>query len=368
MSNLSQLRRGRRAAIALVVAVIVVAAFVLRFQQLGQATPATSVPALRDRLGAPVEVAPAAARDLATWTTVAGVVKGAVQYAVVSNNALRVEEIPVREGELVAAGDVVLRLAEDAPSPMFHSVAQARAAYRNAQRDAERLRNLQAEGAVSRQELDHAETRLKVAAASLADAEGSTALRAGAAGVVTAIPTELGATVAAGKPLLWIARTDTVRIVFEVGSRQALELAAGQLAALTLPDGTRHTGTVGRLDLMADGTTHLLTGEAVFANPDGRLIPGLLVSIDVRTGHRPQALSLPRECLQRHDGGAAVWLVSGPAEAPTATLRPITVGLETTDRIEVTAGLEPGEVAVRFGQTALREGAPVRVLVTGKEG
>jgi len=368
MTSQTSSRRGRRLGLAALALVALAAAFALRFRALDQPTAVASVQQIHARAGVPVEVAAAARLDLATWATVAGTVEGAVQYPIVSSNALRVVGIPVREGDRVAAGDVVLRLADEAPSPMYHSVAQARASYQNALADVRRLRVLQAEGAISQQQLDDAETRLAVAAAHLADAEGSTALAASEPGVVSAILTEAGATVRTGTPLLWIARTDTVDVVFEAGSRQALTLRPGQLAVWTDPDGGRREGVVTRLDLMADPDTHLLTGEARFANPDGRLVPGLLVSLDIRTGHRPGAVAVPVASVEFADGGASVWLIVPGTDQPVARRRSVQTGLRTRDLVEITAGVQPEDQVVRFGQSLLQEGAPVQVITPRKEG
>ena len=126
-----------------------------------------------------------------------------MQYPVVSNNALRVVGIPVAEGDRVEAGDVIIRLAAGAPSPMFHSLDKSRATYENALINVKRLHNLYAEGAVSESDLDAAETQLKVYAADLQDAEGSTALTASQAGVVASILVTEGETVKTGTPLAW---------------------------------------------------------------------------------------------------------------------------------------------------------------------
>ncbi len=368
MSSPNRSRRGRRLGLVALALVVVAAAFALRLRALDQPVAVASVRQLHAREGIPVEIARAARHDLATWTTLAGTVEGSVQYPVVSSNALRVVGIPVREGDRVAAGDVVLRLADEAPSPMYHSVAQARASHQNALADVRRLRVLHAEGAISQQQLDDAETRLAVAAAHLADAEGSTALAASESGLVTAILTEVGATVRTGTPLLWVARTDTVRVVFEAGSRQALMLRPDQLAVWTDPDGSRHEGVITELDLMADPATHLLAGEARFANPGGRLVPGMLVSIDVRTGHRSGAVAVPVESVAFTDGGASVWLVQPGTDGPVASRQSVQTGLRTGDLVEITAGLLAGDRVVRFGQSLLEDGAPVQVLDTQQEG
>lgn len=354
-------RRGRTPLTWIIILVVVAAAFAIRFHQLGRDEALASIRSVQEAEGIPVETVTAALGDLEEWTTLAGTVEGEVQYPVVSNNALRVVGIPVAEGDRVSAGDVVLRLADEAPSPMFHSVEKSRATYENTLADTRRMRNLFAEGAISRQELDAAETALKVAAQDLADAEGSTALVAGEDGVVGSILVVEGETVDTGKPLIWISRTDRVKVCFEAGSRQALSLAVGQKAIWSEDGCGELVGEISQLDLMADPETHLLEGEALFANPDGRLVPGLLASIRVRTLHLTDALLLPDGCLV---DGEAVWTVDADGNA---ALLPVATGRRNSDSVEIVSGLEPGREVVLHGQTLLSEGVKVNRVGGGKE-
>lgn len=366
MNESSITRRGRRGRIVAVVAIAAVAlVFGLRFKQLGRSEALASVRSVQQAEGIPVETVKAERGELSRWIGLAGTVEGTVQYPVVSSNALRVVAVPVREGERVRAGDVIIRLAHEAPTPMVHSYQKARAAHDNALKEARRLRNLYAEGAVSEQTLDAAETALAVAAADLQDAEHSTALLASDDGVVASILVTEGETVETGEPLAWVARTDTVKVRFAAGSRQALALAVGQLARWTAPDGARSLdGAVHQLDLMADPGTHLLEGEALFANPDGRLVPGLLVSLRVRTAHLEAALIVPGRCLVAAEGRDAVWVVDGEGKA---VLRPVTLGLRTSDSVEIAAGLAAGERVVLHGQSLLSEGVKVKRVGAGEE-
>lgn len=360
------MKSPRTLIITAVVVVILVAVFGLRFRQLGQDEAVASIRAVQQAEGIPVQTVPVAADDLETWITLAGTVEGTIQYPIVSNNALRVVGIPVSEGDRVAKGDVIIRLATDAPSPMYHSLDRARAAYDKALVDVRRLRNLYAEGAVAKADLDAAETSLRILATDVQDAEGSTALVASAPGVVTSILVSEGQTVKTGKALAWVADARDVKLVFDAGSAQALALDVGQTARWTLPDGTvGGEGTVSQLDLMADPVTHLLSGEARFANPDGRLVPGLLISFRVRIGYRPEVLLLPRECVVEHEGRPAVWVVSEDARGATAELREVTTGLQSTDLVEITGGLTAGDEAVQYGQSLLSPHA--RVLRVGND-
>jgi len=348
---------NRNLLMTIVIVLALAAFFGIRFHQLSQDSALASIRSVQDAEGIPVEIVEVAVGDLEKWMTLAGTVEGVVQYPVVSNNALRVVGIPVSEGDHVKKDDVVLRLASDAPSPMYHSVDQARARYDQALMDARRVRNLFEEGAVSQSELDAAETNLQVLAADLQNAEGSTVLTASDAGVVTSILITEGETVSTGDALVWIADTSEVKVKFTAGSHQALNLEPGQLTVWTSPEGLERHGELSQLDLMADPRTHLLDGEVRFANEDGRLVPGLLVSFRVRTHQQSDAMLLPSGCLVDNQGADAVWVAGD-----TATLVPVTVGLRTTDQVEIVGGLTVGQRVVRHGQTLLSEGVKIKTV------
>ncbi|MCP4573578.1 MAG: efflux RND transporter periplasmic adaptor subunit [bacterium] len=352
-------RKFRNLAVLVFVVAALIAVFGVRFLQLGQSTALASIRSEQERLGIPVETVAATRGELADWITLAGTVEGVTQYPVVSGNALRVVGIPVVEGMAVTKGDVILRLANEAPNPMFHSVSRSIATHENALRDARRMRNLYAEGAVSKQQLDAAETALRVAESDLQDAEGSTVLLAGESGVVAAILVKEGETVAVNKPLVWIADTHEVNVQFDAGSNQALSLAREQFAVWRTPTGAEVEGRLTELDLMADPDTHLLSGKVRFPNADGRLVPGLLVSFRVRIAYRADALTVPSAAVQAGETSPEVWLVRHADGEEQARLRPVATGLGTTDRVEIALGLEPGDLVVLHGQTLLTDGVKI---------
>ncbi len=359
--------RGRNLAIAAIVIVAIAATFGVRFRQLGQSEALASIRSVQEDEGMPVEAVRAERTGLSEWITLAGTVEGEVQYPVVSQNSLAVVEIAVHEGQQVAAGDLILRLASSAPSPMYHSLGTARASYEQALVDVQRLRNLFAEGAVSQADLDAAETALKIRESGLNDAEGTTALRASEAGVVSSILVDEGETVGVGKPLVWILDTRHVKVRFTAGSDQARALATGQKVQVAGDRSDDGRGTITKLDLMADSRTHLLEGEASLPNEEGHHVPGLLVSLRAQTVDRPLALTVPHECVVSTDDGNAVWTLVREEGVPRAHLQRVTTGARNRQRIEILSGLDADAEVVRFGQSLLSEAIPVKII-TREEG
>lgn len=360
--------RGRARAILWIVIIAVVAVFAIRFWQLGRKESYASIRSVQESEGKPVEVAVGAVGDLEVWTTLAGTVEGSFQYAIISTNAIRVIDVGKREGDRVKAGDVVVRLAKTAPNPMLHSYNRSKALYEDALADAKRMRKLYEEGAISKQALDKAELALEVAKSDLANAQESTNLVATHAGIITAMNVEEGEMAEAHKPLAWIARTDSVRIVFEAGSRQAMALRVGQ-RALWHSRGTGESGegAISELDLAADPKSHLLGGEALFPNPDGTLMPGLLVSFRVLTGERKGIVRIPVDCLMQTDDHYEVFVVVQDEDHKHyAAARTVETGLRTADEVEIVSGVGAGELVVTFGKTMIRDGDLVKIISGGE--
>ncbi|MCK4235840.1 MAG: efflux RND transporter periplasmic adaptor subunit [Candidatus Krumholzibacteria bacterium] len=367
MNTTGRKKKGKGVRILTVVIVAVVALFAIRFWQVSRKETFASIRSVQEAEGKPVEVAEALTGDLEVWTTLAGTVEGSFQYTIVSMNTIRVIEVAKREGEWVEPGDVIIRLEKTAPNPMLHSYNRSRAVYDNALSDAKRMRNLFEEGAISKQALDKAELALEVAKTDLINATESTNLVASHAGVITSVQVEEGEMAEARCPLAWVARTDSVKIVFEAGSLQAMALALGQKAIWhSRGTGKSGEGVISKLDLAADPKSHLLRGEALFPNPNKTLIPGLLVSFRVRTGERYGVVKVPIGCLMESPDGISVYVVEqGEGGKAFARMRDVETALRTSDEVEIVTGLKSGELVVRFGQTRLFDGDPVKVIGGG---
>jgi len=361
-------KRGRGRAILWIVIIAVIAVFAVRFWQLSRKESYASIRSVQENEGKPVEVAAAELGDLEVWITLAGTVEGSFQYPIISTNTIRVIDVMKQEGDRVKAGDVIVRLEKTAPNPMLHSYNRSKAVYEDALTDAKRMRTLYEEGAISEQALDKAELALEVAKSDLANASEGINLVVTHAGVVTAVNVKKGEMAEAQRPLAWIARTDSVRIVFDAGSRQALALRMGQKAIwYSRGTGDSGEGYISELDLAADPKNHLLEGEALFPNPDGKLIPGLLVSFRVRTGDRHGIVKVPVDCTMQSNDHYEIFVVEpGAGGKHYARLRTVETGLRTADEVEIISGVGAGDLAVTFGKTMIRDGDLVKIISGGE--
>ena len=368
MAQSGEKKRGRGGRTLWIVAAVIVALFALRFWQKSGRESYASIAAIQEEQGKPVETVTAATGDLESWTTLAGTVEGSFQYPVVSTNSITVIDVLKKEGDRVKPGDVLIRLETTATNPRLYSYDRSLAVYQDALADLERMRNLYAEGAVSKQALEKAELALGVAKTDLGNAAGSTQLAATHAGVVTSVLIREGEMAPAYSPLMWIARTDSVRVSFEAGSRQAMALRRGQKAVWrSVMNGDAGTGALSKLDLAADAKSRLVRGEAVFSNADGKLMPGILLSFDVLSASRRGVVVIPMNCLVERGG---VWSVFAVKETGDGRLiaqrRDVERGLMTTDAVEIRSGVSVGDRIVVFGQSGLENGERVKIVRGGE--
>jgi membrane fusion protein (multidrug efflux system) len=321
---------------------------VLRIVQAPAEVAPSLVVQIRAQTGIPVEVAVVQSAPLEVRRTFTGALRGIRSATAVARTADEILEIPVRVGQRVAEGDVLVR--QSAQGSMA-AVQQAQAAWEQAQRTAERLRPLHERGAISEQDWDGAQTAVRVSEANLDAARRAVVLTSPIAGVVTDILVTAGSFPKSGDPLVRVSDLSRIQLLLNLSPDQAAELSRGQQAWLSAQG---LEGEVTRIALQADPETRLVEVELTFPRATSAM-PGTLVEAEVVVGRREQALAVPRVALQ--DGG--VWVVDAEDRA---RLRTVQVGLQGQDRVEIVSGLQPGERVVVAGASLLSEGALTRVV------
>jgi len=317
--------------------------------------PTPDVAEIRQLAGIPVEVAPVTVGPLEVRRPFTGTVRGIRSATVRARTADQILEIPVRMGQSVSEGEVVLRQSSQGSQA---SVRQAEVAHAQALRTVERLRPLHEQGAISSQDWDNAQTALSVAEANLEAAQRAIVLTSPIDGIVTDILETQGSFPGSGDPLMRISDLSRVQVLLGVSPGQGEELAVGQRALL--PSGIAE-GRITRIALQADPENRLIEVEVTFpgsaATVGGTpaLVPSTLATIEIVVGARDSALQIPTAALQN----GSVWVVDGQN---LAHARPVEVGLVGNGSVEILHGLEAGEQVVTAGASLLSDGVHTRVV------
>ena len=237
--------------------------------------------------------------------------------------------------------------------------------------DLNRYRELLAQGFISGAEVQRRETAVKSAEAQLAQAKaqanvqgnqaGYSTLVADASGVITGIDAEPGAVVAAGTPVLRLARDGPRDAVFSVPEDSVAEVRAlldksGVVQVKGWGDGQASLPAVVReIAAAADPVTRTFLVKADIGQAPLRL--GQTATVTVPRPRRDDITKLPLTAVFEHEGQSAVWVVD--PQAMTVARTPIKVAGADGNSVVVTAGLQPGQRVVIAGVHVLTPGQKV---------
>lgn len=148
--------------------------------------------------------------------------------------------------------------------------------------------------------------------------------------------------------------------------RRALDVGAltssnpGEAPVRLLMDDGSDYGHGGRLlfsEATVDETTGQITLRGEFPNPNGDLLPGMYVRVQIQQGVQADAIAVPQRAVQRDTAGRAQLYVV--KDDGTTELRTVTAGRAVGQRWVINQGLQPGERVVVEGFQRIRPGAQV---------
>jgi Cu(I)/Ag(I) efflux system membrane fusion protein len=136
-------------------------------------------------------------------------------------------------------------------------------------------------------------------------------------------------------------------------------LAPGAPALVTLAarPGERLEARVAEVLPELDAATRTVQARLVVANPGGQLLPGMVGTASIDVGAAREVVQVPLDALIRTGRGTRVVVALGDGRF---VAREVVAGLESGDRVEVRAGLAPGEQVVVAGQFLLDSESSVR--------
>jgi len=283
-------------------------------------------------------------------------------------------------GSTVKRGQVLMQLD---PQDLRLGQAQAQASLRAAQTNLElaqaelkRYQDLRAQNFVAQAVLDQklaaarsSQATVEQARAALreqANQTGYASLESDTDGVVTAIDAEVGQVVAAGTPVVRVARTDEKEVVIGVPEDQvqALRKVSEVKVRLWADPNASIPGTIREVSPMADPATRTYMVKVAVPARDGsdtsvRLGMTAVVQLVHRAGAGDASqLKVPLSALYQDKGVSSVWVVENGA----VRLVPVQVGGVAGNEVVLASGVHAGQVVVTAGVNLLKNGQQVRIL------
>lgn len=254
-------------------------------------------------------------------------------------------------------------------------VAATETEYKFAQAEYDRYQNLFREKFISASALDAKRNALDANRAKYEQAKANLAVSRNQAsyatlvasedGVVTSVAAEPGQVVAAGQPVVRIAREEEREVAISVPENRIGELARAQrlVAVLWAVPGKTYAAKVREVSPAVDPATRTFAVRVTIVDPDPAVQWGMTASIALAAPGNAQAALLPLTSIYQKDGKPAVWRYD-PASGQV-TLVPVTIGQYREDGVLVTAGVAHGDWIVAAGVNKLVPGQVVRPYDAG---
>ncbi|MGH6924081.1 MAG: efflux RND transporter periplasmic adaptor subunit [Propylenella sp.] len=267
-------------------------------------------------------------------------------------------ELKVRRGDLVAEGDVIATLSDDAREAQ---VSQAEAMVEKRRTDVEAKTRLIERGVMAANEKMQLEADLRAAEAALALAKAEFErglVLAPISGVVSEVPVRAGQALEAGAVVAEVIALDPMLAVAGVAERQLGDVKPGGAAAVRLVTGQTETGTVRFVSPTASPGTRTYRVEVELSNADRAIPDGVTAEVEFRLAPA-NAVRLPRSALTFSAAGD----LSVRTVAADGTVASVPVAIVEDAREEVwVSGPEDGAKVIVQGQDFVKDGQKVEAV------
>jgi membrane fusion protein, multidrug efflux system len=359
---------------------------------------------------APIAAAPVVAieQPIARFIRATGTLMAEDQADVAAEIAGRVVATPVERGTAVAQGDVLIRISPaeadaqaseaeanaaqiearlglksgvDFDANAVPEVQNARAGFELAQNEFNRIRSLLDEHVVSQSEFDQRRTQMEAARQQYESAKNGaaqqyqalqgararvtlahkavsdTTVRAPFSGLVAERLATTGDYVTKGLKVAVVVRVNPLRVQLTVPEQFVSAIAVGAPVNFEVDayPARQFTGKIRFVSPALEANQRALTVEAVVANPDRELKPGLFATARIEQPQRTPAVLVPASAVQTTAGTSRVYIVHGDHVEE----RIVTVGQTVDARVEISNGLKAGERVATTNVAQLTDGAKV---------
>ena len=325
-------------------------------EELAEETVVVAAPAIPVQK---VTVAPTTPQDHRRRITLSCTTEADDSSVAVARAAGIITALNVSRGDRVAAGQTIATISDEGRSS---AVLQAQALLDQRVAEYEANKALIDRGQAPRNQLPALEAAVAAARAAVASAEAEadrSVIRSPIAGLVEAVPVQVGQAIQPGAEIASIVDPDPMLAVGAVSERERGNVRVGQTARMRFIDGTIKTGIINYVGVSADKATRTYPVQASMENADNAIGDGVTCEMVFETD-AIVAVSVPRSALVFSDeGGLGVRVVDTDSRAK---FMPVAIVDDALASVWVTGIDSPTRVIV-VGQDFVRDGDQVEAVV-----
>lgn len=322
---------------------------------------------------AAVNLAVARLTDIEDATEYVGSLKSLHSTTVQPQIEGQITQIFVKSGDRVKAGARLMQIdARRQQASLLSQEAERAAKEANvtfARSQHQRAGDLYAAGAISKQELEQADTVLRTAEAELKQLQAQVQERqvqlryfsilAPTAGIVGDIPVRVGYQVTSQTLLTTIEQNETLELYVSVPLERARDLRMGLPLQILGADGAPQVATtIGFVSPRVDDQTQSVLVKGLVRNRDGALRSAQFVRARI-VWKSSKGLLIPVVAVTRVSGQYFVYVAAQKDGGLVARQRAVKVGSVIGDDYALLGGIQPNERIVVSGVQKLVDGAPI---------
>jgi multidrug efflux pump subunit AcrA (membrane-fusion protein) len=372
-----------------------------------------------------VEVAQAVQQDFRQVYRASGAIEPISSSEISPDAAGKIVKLFVQEGNAVKKGQVLLQLDDTGLTAQYdqakaalkfaeanwdkartgvrpqelviaqQAVQQAKVTLSASTTDLMRTENLYKAGVATKQELDGANVRVKVALAQyqttlenlklaeegarkedklaaeagydqakatvelVKDQLDKTKIKSPINGVITQKHHEVGEMMMPGMPVFRVETVNPMKVVLRVPQEDAGQIHDGQLVSISLPTDGTVTGKVSLISPAVEQDNRSFKIEVMVENPRGLVKSGMFVNAEILLNTFQNALTIPRSALQKTPDGKTdfVYMVKDNLAKRT----PVQIKLIQNELAVIEQGLAAGDAVVTRGAERLTDNTKVKI-------
>jgi membrane fusion protein, multidrug efflux system len=270
----------------------------------------------------------------------------------------RITNISFKEGTNVRKGQTLVQLySQDIAAQIQKLRAQRQLQVKTQQRQKQLLDM----GGISRQEYETTQTQVRSIDADIAFAQAqlrSTRIVAPFDGKIGVRNVSVGAIVSPTTVITTLQQVHQLKMDFTVPDQYRRHMQNGKQVYFTVTEGNDTlTGKISAVDPGADPNTRTVRVRAIVPNANGALTAGSFARVIIPFESEQNAILIPSQAVIPTSRDKQVAVVRGGK----AALIPVTLGTRTSDKIEVTQGLQAGDTVIITGLMQVKPGMEVKV-------
>jgi len=281
------------------------------------------------------------------------------EVTVSAQTAGRVVRVLVDEGSRVSAGQTLAIIEGD---KLNVNVANAQAAFTNAQADLQRFESAYSTGGVTKQQLDQVKLQFENAKNNLKASKlnaGDVTIKTSVSGIVNARKIEPGTYLNIGAPAFDIVNVATLKLRVNVDEKNVATLKIGQsvdVSASVYAD-QRFTGKITFIAPKSDGSLNFPV-EIEVNNASNKLRAGMYGTAIFGEGVASNTLIVPRNAFVGSVSDNKIFVLKNGKAIETT----VKSGRNFGDNIEILGGLQDGDQVIVSGQINLFDQSPVEII------